>query len=239
MIKRQTLTSQVIDHVVLLIKNGQVKPGQKLPTEKELTETLGVSRTCVREAMKSLESLRLVSVRPKVGAIVLHPSPESLFHAQALSTAAHLQHTDAIIELRKILEVGLAELAAEKADDEDLAAMLRCLEDHKTALETDGVTYKADIAFHEALAKATKNPFCVMVLKLISEPLAELRRRTNQIPNAPEEGLRDHLKIFKAIKDKNPARARAAMVSHMGTAERNWRLVNHIQPQRSEDANVA
>jgi GntR family transcriptional regulator, transcriptional repressor for pyruvate dehydrogenase complex len=229
MIKRQTVTSQVIDHIVDLIKTGQIKPGQRLPTEKELTEKLGVSRTCVREAMKSLESLRMVSTRPKVGTVALHPSPESIFHAQALSTAAHLQHTDALIELRKILEVGLAELAAKKADEEDLAAMLLCLEDHKRAIETDGVTHRQDIAFHEALANASKNPFCIMILKMISEPLAEQRRRTNQVPNAPEEGLRDHLKIFKAIKEKSAARARAAMLSHLGTAERNWRLACRLQ----------
>ncbi len=75
MIKRQTLTSQVFDHILNLVKSGQVKPGEKLPTEKQLTAELGVSRTCVREAVKSLESLRVISVRPRVGAVVLELSP--------------------------------------------------------------------------------------------------------------------------------------------------------------------
>ena len=75
MIRRETLTSRVFDYLFAQIKSGKVKPGQKLPTEKELTKTLGVSRTCVREAMKSLQALQLVSVRAAIGAIVNQPSP--------------------------------------------------------------------------------------------------------------------------------------------------------------------
>src|SRR5258708_250840 len=106
LIKRQTLTSQVIDHILDLIQSGRVKPGEKLPTEKQLTETLGVSRTCIREAMKSLESLRLISVRPKIGAVVLVPSPTALFDGTPFSTLAHMQQTDVLIEFRSIIEVG-------------------------------------------------------------------------------------------------------------------------------------
>ena len=128
MIKRQTLTSQVFDHILNLVKSGQVKPGEKLPTEKQLTAELGVSRTCVREAVKSLESLRVISVRPRVGAVVLELSPSAVFNAESLSAFSHSQATDVLIEFRKIVEVGLASLAAEKATGEDLAAMLRAME---------------------------------------------------------------------------------------------------------------
>jgi GntR family transcriptional repressor for pyruvate dehydrogenase complex len=226
MIRRQTLTSQVIEHILNLIKSGQVKAGGKLPTEKQLTAELGVSRTCVREAMKSLESLRLVSVRPKIGAVVLALSPSAMFNAESLSAFAHSQATDALIEFRRIVEVGLASLAAEKATGDDLEAMLRALENHKRALETDRIAYHADIAFHEAIAEASKNPIAIMVLKMISEPLQEQRRRTNEVPNASEEGLREHWKIYKTIKNHNPARTRAVMRAHMDTAERNWRIAS-------------
>lgn len=226
MIKRQTLTSQVFDHILGLIRSGQVKPGEKLPTEKQLTAELGVSRTCVREAVKSLESLRLVSVRARVGAVVLELSSAAIFNAEALSAFSHSQATDVLVEFRKIVEVGLASLAAEKASSEDLAAMLRAMEVHKRALETDRIAYPADIAFHQAIAEASKNPIAIMVLKMISEPLQEQRRRTNEVLNAPEEGLREHWKIFRAIKSRDPARARAAMRAHMHTAERNWQIAS-------------
>jgi GntR family transcriptional regulator, transcriptional repressor for pyruvate dehydrogenase complex len=71
LIRRQTITAQVISYILDIIKKGQVKPGERLPTEKQLIEELSVSRTCVREAIKSLESLQLIRVKPKIGAVVL------------------------------------------------------------------------------------------------------------------------------------------------------------------------
>ena len=99
---------------------GKVKPVKRLPTEKELTKTLGVSRTCVREAMKSLQALELVSVRAAVGAVVSHPSSGAWFNAYLFAAAIHSEERDAQAEFRKILEVGLVSLAAEKADDTDI-----------------------------------------------------------------------------------------------------------------------
>lgn len=234
MLKRQTLTSQVIDHILDLIKSGNMKPGERLPTEKQLTESLGVSRTCVREAIKSLQSLRLISVRPRVGAILLEPSTAAIFSAEHLSAATQLQNTDVLIEFRKLIETGLASLAAERATEQDLAAMRQAIEDHKRALATDKIAYQADIAFHIAIAEASRNPFAILVLKMISQPLSEQRRRTNEIPHAAEAGLRDHERIFRAIEELNPEKARFAMLAHMKTVERYWRIASSIAPELRE-----
>jgi GntR family transcriptional repressor for pyruvate dehydrogenase complex len=239
-IKRQTLTSQVIDHILDLIKSGQVKPGEKLPTEKQLTETLGVSRTCIREAMKSLESLRLISIRPKVGTVVLTPTPSALFSGRSLSTLAHLQETDILIEFRSVIEVGLAVLATKKATEQDLSAMRKALEEHKRALASDGIAYPADIAFHKAIAEASRNPIAIAVLQLISEPLTEQRRRTNRVRQAAEDGLRDHRRIFRAIQRRDSDKVRKAMIAHMRTAAHYWHLARaqdglqpRVTPQQS------
>jgi GntR family transcriptional regulator, transcriptional repressor for pyruvate dehydrogenase complex len=229
MLKRQTLTSQAVEYILNLIKSGQVPPGGKLPTEKELTEQLGVSRTCVREAMKSLESLKMISVRPKVGAVVLEPSPAALFSTEQLSTAAYQQTTDSLIEFRRILEVGLASLAAQKSDAADLAAMEKAIQQHREAIHTGQRAYPADMAFHAAIARASRNPIAIMVFDMISEPLTEQRRRTNDVPNAAEDGLRDHLLIFSAIKEGSPEKARNMMRAHMDTAEHYYRLATARQ----------
>jgi DNA-binding FadR family transcriptional regulator len=233
-VKRQTLTSQCIDHILDLIRSGAVKPGQRLPTEKELTESLGVSRTCIREAMKSLESLHIVSVRPRVGAVVLEPSSEALFNAEQFSTAAHLQTTDALIEFRRIVEVGLAALAAEKADEQDLEAMQRAIDEHRQAVATGAPAYPADIAFHVAVARASKNPIAIIVFHTISKPLTEQRRRTNEVPHAAEDGLRDHLLIFDAIKEHDPEKARNMMLVHMDTAEHYAQLAKLARASEQE-----
>jgi GntR family transcriptional repressor for pyruvate dehydrogenase complex len=224
LLKRRTLTSQAIEYVLDLMKSGKVKPGERLPTEGELIATLGVSRTCIREAIKSLESLRLISVRPKIGAIVLEPSPAAMFSAEHLSAMAYRQQTDTLLEFRKILETGVAPIAAAKATSDNLAAMKLALDQHKHALETDGIVYAADIAFHKAIAAASKNDIAIMVLEMISEPLLEQRKMTNGVPGSAEAGLRDHLRIYKAIAEHDQEKARAEMRVHMQTAEHYYNI---------------
>ena len=226
----------MIKYILGLIQNGQVKPGERLPTEKQLTEELSVSRTCVREAIKSLESLQIIKVRPRIGAVVLEPSPSSLINAEHLSTSAYLQRTDALIEFRKILELGLAALAAEKSTEEDWAKLRKILASHERALKIDRSAADGDrqfyqevgevnIHFHKAIAEATRNPIAILVLQAISEPLFERSRKTNEMPGVPEAGLREHWNIYRAIRERNPEKARTAMRLHIQSAERNARAL--------------
>lgn len=231
LIERQTITTQVIEHLLGLIRSGQCKPGDRLPTEKQLTEELAVSRTCVREAIKSLESLQLIRVRPKVGAVVLEPTASALINADQLSTSAHLQDTDTLIEFRKILELGLAALAAEKSTEEDWTTIRAILADHEEVLKTDRSTPEGDrrfyqdaadanVRFHRAIAEATRNPIAILVLQAISEPLAKRSRQTNEMPGEAESGLREHWSIYRAIRNRDSEKARNAMRIHIQNAER-------------------
>lgn len=214
-----------------MIKSGQYKPGDRLPTEKQLTEELAVSRTCVREAIKSLESLHLIRVRPKIGAIVLEPTASALINADQLSTSAHQQGSDTLIEFRKILELGLAALAAEKSTEEDWTRLRGILADHESAVKIDRASPEEDrrfyqevgeanVRFHKAIAEATRNPIAILVLEAISEPLAKRSRRTNEMPGEAESGLREHWSIYRAIRERNPEKARSAMRVHIQNAER-------------------
>ena len=220
MVKRQTITSQVIEHVLGLIKAGNLKAGDKLPTQKELTENLGISRTCVREAMKSLESLGLVEIRAKIGTVVLNQSHGALFGAEHLIDIVRSEQVDSLMDMRNILEVGLAALASERAQLSDLIAMRTAVESHKRALESDRIAHFADLEFHFAVARAAKNPIALRMLEMIIEPLTEQRILTNSIPGASEDGLRDHYKILKAIDERKPEKARQVMLEHMQTAAR-------------------
>jgi GntR family transcriptional regulator, transcriptional repressor for pyruvate dehydrogenase complex len=245
LIRRQTITAQVISYILDIIKKGQVKPGERLPTEKQLIEELSVSRTCVREAIKSLESLQLIRVKPKIGAVVLEPSPVALINAEYLSTSAFMQQAESLIEFRKVLESGLVALAAEKATAADWAAMREILAEQEAALNMDRSTPNADVRFHEAInnanirfhkavAAATRNPLAIMVLEAISEPLAEVSRRTNEMPGVPEAGLRQHWSIYRAIRENNAEKARRAMLLHLKAAERNAHILgdgDHAGPQ--------
>ena len=235
MIRRETLTSRVFDHLFAQIKSGKVKPGDKLPTEKDLTQILGVSRTCVREAMKSLQALQLVSVRAAVGAIVTHPSPGAWFNAYLFAAAIHSEERDAQTEFRKILEVGLVSLAAEKADQQDILALSKSIADYEAALlkGKNHYPYQADVDFHTAVAVASKNPIAEMVWRAFVPPLTEQLRATAHVPTGPAEGLRDHLRIFSAITEHNPEKARSTMRAHLENAERNFLIARSGTPVRS------
>jgi len=251
MIRRETLTSRVFDSLFAQIKSGKVKSGDKLPTEKQLTKTLGVSRTCVREAMKSLQALQLVSVRAGVGAVVNQPSPGAWFNAHLFAAAIHSEERDAQTEFRKILEVGLVSLAAEKADHLDILALSKSIADFEAALlkRKNRYPYQADVDFHTAVAAASKNPIAEMIWRAFVPPLTEQLRATAIVPTGPAEGLRDHLRIFSAITEHNPEKARSAMRAHLENAERNFLIARsgtpvrpkprHAKPEKAKEAHKA
>lgn len=224
MLQRQTLTSQTINYVLDLIKSRTVKPGEQLPTEKQLTQALGVSRSCVREAMKSLESLGLVRIRPRIGATVLEPSTTALHSAEQFSISLLTLGTDVLLEFRKILEVGVASLAAERADDNDLSSLRLLLDTYEQRLHENQVDCLADLSFHAALATATKNHIVINAWQMTSSRLKDVYDHTKVVANVGEITTRDHRKILVAIQERNPAKARAVMRAHLENAERVWRI---------------
>lgn len=224
MIRRQTRSHRVFDFLFAKIKSGEVKPGEKLPTEKRLTETLGVSRGAVREAMKSLQALQLITVRAAVGAVVNKPSPGAWFNAYLFAAAIQGEQRDTQIEFRKILEVGLVSLAAQKATDADLLKMTQCIREYEESIAEGRpkAQTRADVGFHSAIATASGNPIGEMIWKYLVQPVTERVFAATAVPNAALEGLRDHLRIFAAIKAHSPEKARRAMRSHLDNAERNF-----------------
>jgi len=229
LLKRRTLTSQVIEYILDLMKSGKIASGETLPTEKELTATLGVSRSCVREGMKSLEFLRLVRIRPKVGAIVLEASPTALLTAEHLSSGEEAPEPSVLMEFRKIIETGVASLAAEKATDSEIHVMEQGLERYEQEIDNGRIDYCTDIAFHAQVAAASKNPMAIMVWEMISSQLTSIFKHTVRMPKVSEEALHDHRQVFRAIQEHNPAKARAAMRTHLEHAERVWRIVEAQQ----------
>lgn len=168
--------------------------------------------------------------------MVLEPSSSALINAEYLSASAFMQQAESLIEFRKVLELGLVVLAAEKATEADWEILREILMEQEKALRMDRSTPNGDLRFHEAIgnanirfhkavAAATKNPLAVMVLEAISEPLIEVSRRTNEMPGVPEAGLRQHWAIYRAIRENNPEKARRAMQLHLKAAERNAHIL--------------
>ncbi len=228
-LQRQTLTVQVVEYVLNLIRSGQVRSGDRLATEKELTERLGVSRTCVREAMKSLESLELIRVRPRIGAVVLEPSPIALLRAHRFSSQSETDDTNELLEFRKILEVGIASLAAEKATGRDIASMKSLLDDYARDLSAEQLNCVTDMSFHSAVAAASRNSLVVAAWNLASSRLKDVLQGCLHVPNVGRGTLDDHLHIYRAIKDRNSKKARAYMRQHLDHVERVVRIAKARQ----------
>jgi DNA-binding FadR family transcriptional regulator len=221
--RRKTLTSQVFDYLLNLIVTEQIEPGKKLPTERELMQTLRVSRTCVREAMKSLESLKLVSVRPKIGSLVCEPSPATLLYAQLLATPTSDAYIAEWFEVRMLIEVGIVRMVADRASKANLLAIEEALDELRQSADTFSIV-TADINFHTATARAARNAIASCILQVALTPLAEYRRKSDRLLGRKEVMLRQHSAIFLAIKQRNPEEAERAMYEHLVAAQEFWKL---------------
>jgi GntR family transcriptional regulator, transcriptional repressor for pyruvate dehydrogenase complex len=240
LLQRRTLTSQVIEYVLNLIKTGQVEVGQTLPTEKQLTAQLGVSRTCVREALKALEFLRLITIRPRIGAVVQETSSALLLSAQHFSSE-DAQNVDVLQEFRHIIEIGMVSLAAERASKEDILHMERAIETYRREIKRGKLDCYTDMEFHKSVAAASKNAMAIRVWDDIAPRLAEVLKHTIHLPKVPEESVHDHLKILLAIKERSPQKARAAMRAHLKKADcvRRVAAVRLRQPVDSEPVSAS
>lgn len=221
-IERQNhLPTQVANLITQEISAGRLKPGDQLPTEQALTESFGVSRNVVREAIARLRSEGVVESRQGIGAFLLRTQPATTlrFEAESLKDLEEFRH---VFELRAILEIRAAGLAAERRQ-------AQAMKDLKTALGRMRGSQKwaqggvdADLDFHRAVARATGNPYLVKVSSFITEQMresiAKTRERLKSEAEIVDVTIAEHVVIYEAIRDGSPAAARRAMSRHINNA---------------------
>lgn len=237
--RRETLTSQLLRALTERITRGTFKPGDKLPSEQEIIEEFGVSRTVVREAISSLRAAGLVSTQQGVGAFVMQPERAAPFRIDETNLDV-LKEVIAVLELRTGLEAEAAALAAERRRPEHLRAMRDALDRMEAAIEARQDAVGADLDFHRGIAEATGNRHFshlfgylgtlliprtrVQTFKLIGTAREDYLRRVN----------REHEDIFRAIGDGDPGAASAAMRQHLGNSrERLRQAYEHRRPGRT------
>ena len=198
------------------IRDGRLKPGDRLPTEAALSASAGVSRTVVREAVAALKAAGLVETRQGAGAFVIEP--QSRFVGLGPIERATVQDILRILELRLAVEVEAATLAAARRRPEDIEALDGSLADLAAARAAGGDGLGADLAFHRAVAAATGHPYFGRFLGELGE-LALPRRRIAAVasfgPDYLERVEGEHRAIRDAIAVGDAARAAAAMREHL------------------------
>jgi DNA-binding FadR family transcriptional regulator len=231
-IRRQSLVDTVVARIRGIIELGHLQAGDRLPTETELSEQLGVSRTVVREAVSQLESLGLLSVRRGRGMFVgdgnsLIRCMQMLRSALALSPKELVQVT----EFRKAIECYAARCAAERATSDDLAELATLCDDMDREEREYVEAMRLDFQFHRRLMAITENPLMCSVLEVIQEFILAAMVQTTPKPRDRAQSHRRHLAIVQAIRDRDPDAAEIAMENHM---EHTVHVLKELERQRKK-----
>lgn len=214
------LSDAAVDQILQAIANGQLKVGDKIPSERELMRQLNVGRASVREALRKLETMGVVDVRPGQGSVIVN----TLTHAPASQlwktwVSAHREEVFQLLEVREALETKAAALAARHASAEDIEA-LRSAVDQQQATIPDGNAAsraEADIAFHTALARASRNQFLLALAESLMYALHESRVSTYAHTGRAQLSLVEHTAIVDAVADGNVERAMRATAAHIAS----------------------
>jgi GntR family transcriptional repressor for pyruvate dehydrogenase complex len=213
-IQSERLYERIVDQIERRIVAGDLKVGDQLPTERELAEQFTVSRTAVREAVKSLQEKGLVEIRLGRGTFVTKGASGAVRHSIGLLLKVENDFAS-LAEVREILEPEIAALAATRITEENIAAMTEAVEIMETALENAEVFVEADLDFHLALAEATQNPLIPSLMDSIIDLLREQRKRTGSVKGGLARGQYHHKIILDTVVRRDSQAARQAMQNHL------------------------
>lgn len=227
-IRRVKIYQEIARRLEKQVLDGALRPGDALPSERELMERYGVGRPAVREALLSLEKAGLIAIQNGERARVIQPSAANLIDELG-SAARYLLHRSEgarhFQQARLFFEVGLVRHAAEHATEDDLARLGQALEANEAALGDLERFAKTDVEFHFVLAEIPRNPIFVALHVGLAEWLTEQRSTTLLVKGAARTALKAHKEIHAAIKARDAAGAEDAMRRHLLDVEaRYWRV---------------
>lgn len=234
-IKKTRVYEDIVAQLKDLIASGKLKPGDQLPSERELSETFQVSRASVREAIRSLESMGLIQIRQGEGTYIAS-SVETLLASVAFTIRKQRDPLLEVFEARKILEPAIAALAAERATAEEVGALEAILKEQAQRVAAGETGVETDTRFHSSLADAAKNEVLLRLNDAIVDRLRETRERSLQTQGRPARSLAGHREILHAIQSKDPVKAREAMLAHLETIEHNVLKSPHHPLSHEEDS---
>ncbi len=214
-IQTARLYEKIVEQIEAQVLKGELHYGDRLPTERELAEKFGVSRTAVREAVKALQEKGLVTSHPGRGTFITNGASRAVRDSLGfMMKIGSTEGSDNLVETRGILEPEIAALAAERATDQDIATLRECVATMDAALNDADAFIEADLNFHLALARATQNALIPTLIDPIVGLLREHRKRIFLAHGAPR-GQYHHKRILQAVIRHDPAAARQAMRAHL------------------------
>ncbi|OQM47293.1 GntR family transcriptional regulator [Anoxybacillus sp. UARK-01] len=233
-IKPKKIYEEVAETIFDMIKNGVLKPGDKLDSVQQLEENFQVGRAAIREALTALKAMGLIELKQGEGTYIREFDPTMLSFPISIAALMKKEDIAYLLEVRKLLEVGAAGVAARKRTERDLKAMEEALEQMRQGIGNEEIGEKADFLFHIAIAAASQNPILVSLMNNISEMMIETMRETRRIwlfskQATSEQLLEEHMNIFEAIQRQDVNAAQARMLEHLSNVEQV--LKKYISPQ--------
>ena len=217
------LSDKVAELLLETIHARGLEPGSRLPSERELGEQFGVSRTVIREAVRALAARGIIDVRTGSGLRVSAVDASTVSESMGL----YLRSRDSldypkVHEVRAMLEIQTAGLTAERATDEDIVELTEICDRMEAELDDVEAASLHDVEFHRAIARATHNELYLVLLDSLGQALIEIRRENIAAGSGPD-ALDSHRAILQAIAARDPEQARAEMLSHLENVEAYWK----------------
>jgi GntR family transcriptional repressor for pyruvate dehydrogenase complex len=237
-IKKIRIHEEVFSQIHELIREGRFKAGDQLPSERELAETFKVSRTSVREALRSLESQGLVVSRTGTGNFVADLPVESLIGPLARLLIDEKRALADMFEMRKLIEPHIAALAAERATGTDIARLKRIVAKQTEAVSRGETGVDADAELHFSIGRATRNQALQKLVAGLMEMLSRSREESLQTDERRESSIDAHRKIIDAIEKHDKTRARSEMLRHIEQVEETV-LSPSNRPAKKDSQNLA
>ena len=218
-VRKTRVFEGIAQQIQRLIVDGTLKPGDRLPPERELAERFGVGRSSVRDAIRTLELVGLVVPRHGEGTVVADVSPEAVVTPIASVLIRKRELIGELLDVRKMIEPPLAARAAVRATEEDVARLEDVLRRQREKMLRGESTVEEDTEFHYLVALAAKNTVVRSVLDVLMGLLRETRALSLQTRGRPQRSLAGHRRVLEAIKRHDPDAAERAVREHVEEIE--------------------
>jgi GntR family transcriptional regulator, transcriptional repressor for pyruvate dehydrogenase complex len=215
-----SVADRLTTEIELRIADGRLRPGDRIPAERELAQELNVSRASLRQALHELEMRGLIDRRPGRGTVVLEQPEGEFRRALAQSVSPQLGDVDNVMDLRMVVEPPVAARAAKRRRSADLKRLHAIQAQMEQTRDLQSVA-ELDVAFHREIAGSTHNPLLARLLEVTSEWMGPSRGAAVQMPRRYEASMRAHRLILDAIEARDEAAAHDAMLSHLQTVREN------------------
>jgi GntR family transcriptional repressor for pyruvate dehydrogenase complex len=210
---------EVAEQIQRLIAKGTLKPGDRLPAERELAAQFGVGRSSLRDAIRTLEVMGVVESRHGAGTVIRELPAEALVLPLTSVLTRKREMVAELLDVRRMIEPALAARAAKNATEAEIAHMEDILRRQRDKIRRGELTVPEDSEFHTALVVAARNSVVLRVLDVLMDLLRESRSRSLQVAGRQQKSYAGHLRILRAIQRRDGAAAEAAVRKHLSEIE--------------------